>query len=116
MTFSNETIVKLADMMISYHAHSFRARRVPFFNGEITPPIVDELGNMRKRIGNEYEPEEKMFNAVGLHEIVTRNKVEIRALATIAKSAENARPYAEKAGILMDELSSTIYLLELLNG
>ena len=116
MEFSNDTIVKLCDMMISYHAHSFRVRRASLLDIEVPLPLVEELDNLRNRLGNEYDDEDKLMRATGLHEIVSRNRLEIKGLSASAKEADDAKPYLDKAGVLMEELGGATYLLELLHG
>ena len=116
MTFSNPTIAKMCDMLISYHVHSFRVRRAPIFDVEVTPVIVEELDNLRWRVGNEYEHEEQLMKASGLHEIVSRNRYAIKEQASLARDEEDARPHFAIAEKLMSELGAATYLLELLNA
>ena len=116
MEFSDETTIKLCDMMISYHVHSFRVRRVPLLDIEVPLPIVEELDNLRNRLGSEYDDEDKLMRATGLHEMVSRNRLEIKGLSISAKESDDAKPYMEKAEVLIEELGAATYLLELLHG
>lgn len=116
MTFSNKAIAKMCDMLISYHTHSFRVRRAPIYDVDITPAIVEELDNLRWRVGNEYGDDERLMRASGLHEIVSRNRFTIREQASLARDEDDARPHLAIAEKLMEELGATMYLLELLNG
>ena len=115
--FSKPELVETTDWLISYHMRSFRARRIGLLeNIEIWPGIVSELDNLRCQLGNEYTAEERSWRSIGLHEIVSRNRAELKEIKQQAQEATDAKPYLKRAEKLMEELDAAVYLLELLNG
>ena len=113
---SNEAIAKISDMLMAYHRRSFRIRCAGVFNGYVDPPIVDELDNLRHRLRADYSNEEKMAQAISLHEIISRNRWEIRALAQSAKEVSHAGVIADRIATLMEELEAANWMLEKLDG
>ena len=116
MKLDNEGIANVADMLISYHMHSFRIRRHEIYDIEFEPAIVNELDNARKRLRNDYSETDRMAQAFGFHEIVSRSKWRIAELAKEAKESEDARTQYKEAEVLMEQMGAADYLLELLNG
>ena len=116
MNLSNSDMASIADMLVSYHMHSFRIRRHEIFNIEFDPPVVHELNNARNRLRNDYSEDNRLAQAFGLHEIVSRSKWEIARLAKEAKETEDARKQYEQAEEHMEQMAAADYLLELLNG
>jgi hypothetical protein len=116
---SNQAIGQMADMFIAYHKRSFRIRAQAFFSDfdlDFPLPVVDELDNARRRLENDYVPEERISWAFGFHEIISKNRYKIKELADEAKEMDDARPAADDIAQLMEEMDAATWLLELLNG
>lgn len=114
--FSNETLVRISDALISYHMNSFRIRRQGLLDVDLAPAIVVELDNMRARIGNEFKEEHIIDQAEGFNQIIQNGSKEISRQRELAQSTDDAKPYLERAQELMEEMSAAKYLLELMDN
>lgn len=113
---SDEAIASISDMLMAYQRRSFRIRCAGVFSGYVDPPIVGELDNLRRRLRADYSSEEKMAQATSLHEIISRNRWEIKALAKSAKEVSHAGVIADKIATLMEELEAANWMLKTLDG
>ena len=111
---SNEGLVSLTDMLISYHMRSFRIRRKGLLSIDLTPDIVLELDNLRYRLGNEWKEEDAYDQAIGFNHIIQSGREEISRQREMAQSADDATPHLERAQELMEEMSAAKYLMELM--
>ncbi len=116
MKLDNKGVADVADMLISYHMHSFRIRRHEIYDIEFEPFMVTELDNARNRLRGSYSENDVMAQAFGFHEIISRSKWRIAELAKEAKETEDARGQYKEAEALMEQMAAADYLLELLNG
>ena len=114
MKLSNKGIVRLCDMLISYHMKSFRIRRKGLLDVDLAPKIVMELDNLRYRLGNEWKVEDAHDQAIGFNHIIQMGKEEISRQREMAQSADDAKPHLERAQTLMEEMSAAKYLMELM--
>ncbi len=114
MELSKEGIVRLCDMLISYHMRAFRIRRKGLLDVDLAPGIVMELDNLRYRLGNEWKVEDAHDQAEGFNHIIHMGKEEISRQREMAQSADDAKPYLERAEVLMGEMSAAKYLMELM--
>jgi len=114
MELSDEGLVKLCDMLISYHMRAFRIRRHGLLDIDLAPNIVIELDNLRYRLGNEWKEEDILDQAEGFNHIIHAGKKEISRQREMAQVADDARPYLERAQELMEEMGAAKYLMELM--
>ncbi len=114
MNFSNNDRAVIADMLISYHMHSFRVRREKIFDIEYPPPLVEELENARERLGSRYTEEEKVRQAISFREVISYAKNKVSILAAEAKESGSPQEQYAEADKLMEQISGASYLLELL--
>ena len=114
MNFTNNDQATIADMLISYHMHSFRIRREKIFDIEYQPLLVEELDNARERLGSRYTEEEKVQQAISFREVISYAKNKVSALAAEAKESKSPQEQYSEAEQLMEQISGASYLLELL--
>jgi hypothetical protein len=103
-------------MLISYHAHSFRVRRTEIFDIELPLPVIAELNNARRRLRNDFTDTEKIGQAIGFHEVISRSRNIVTELAEQAKENEDSREQYKEAKDVMEIMSAADYLLELLDA
>jgi len=114
---SMKDLSEIADMMISYHMHSFRIRREKIFDIEVKPRLVDELENFRWWTGNVLNGEEKYTVGLSVRQAMSDTEERISDLTKEAKSAEETEDLTgiyEQAQEYMEQMRSYNYLMELL--
>ncbi len=114
MDLPNADVAQIAGMLISYHMNAFRIRRHEIFDVEVAPAMVEELKNLQMWLGDELDAGQRYVRGVALREVVTDCKSKLNQLSQEASGAEDPGAQYEEAQVIMAQLRSADYLMELL--
>lgn len=106
----------LAGYLIRYHKNSHRIRQHELAEGSIRLSVTNELNNLRRRAGNDYDDVERLVQMQGFTSIILHNRERLAELRKKAEEADDATLLVDEISELYRQMQAADLLMKMLNG